>query len=403
MTDLRIGVLDLRSAESTSSGTYSRMIMQSLLQAAAEHPEISIHAITSDAGSLPAGIKALSDIDTSHQSAYRRIKRRLLSSIAIRSGKQFPSLPDPAAWWLALNKEIDIILPACLSPDWDCGIPIIGWIPDFQHKHYPEFFDDRENQQRDRQFNLLSDHCTRIILSSYSALKDYQTFQPLTTSKASVHPFPSAFAFNAPEAEPAHAIRKYHIPEKYLLVVNQLWSHKNHMVVIRALGLLKKAGLRPCVVFSGLPSDYRDLINKNLSLLFQEVSKLDVQDQVIFLGHIPYYDLASLLRSCACLIQPSLFEGWNTSIQDAIALGKPVICSSIAVHREQAPHALGFFDPHSSEELAELIGRHWDRLKPGYNRDQEETSLTQHKAFARTHGKKLLNLCTTIAASRKSS
>jgi glycosyltransferase involved in cell wall biosynthesis len=51
-------------------------------------------------------------------------------------------------------------------------------------------------------------------------------------------------------------------------------------------------------------------------------------------------------------LQPSLFEGWSTTVEEAKSLGKKLLLSDIAVHREQNPPESVFFDPKNSEELA---------------------------------------------------
>lgn len=37
------------------------------------------------------------------------------------------------------------------------------------------------------------------------------------------------------------------------------------------------------------------------------------------------------------MVQPSLFEGWSTVVEDARALGKTIVLSDIDVHLEQDP------------------------------------------------------------------
>src|SRR5208337_1174455 len=43
---------------------------------------------------------------------------------------------------------------------------IVGWIPDFQHKHFPELFSSKENAMRDITFNNICALSSRLILSS---------------------------------------------------------------------------------------------------------------------------------------------------------------------------------------------------------------------------------------------
>jgi hypothetical protein len=93
------------------------------------------------------------------------------------------------------------------------------------------------------------------------------------------------------------------------------------------------------------------------------------------------------------VIQPSRFEGWSTSVQDGRALGRPVICSDLPVHREQAPDALGHFGCDDPKALADILERAWPGLSPGPNVDRERAALADHQAFAATHGTALLDLC----------
>ncbi|MEJ2393044.1 MAG: glycosyltransferase, partial [Gammaproteobacteria bacterium] len=77
------------------------------------------------------------------------------------------------------------------------------------------------------------------------------------------------------------------------------------------------------------------------------------------LGIVPINDLFGLMHNSISMINPSLFEGWSTSVEEAKSLGKRIILSDIPVHREQAPGGGEFFDPESAQELAEAMWRLW--------------------------------------------
>jgi glycosyltransferase involved in cell wall biosynthesis len=49
------------------------------------------------------------------------------------------------------------------------------------------------------------------------------------------------------------------------------------------------------------------------------------------------------MRASAAVLQPSQFEGWSTVIEDARALGKPLIASDFPVHLEQDIPGSSFF------------------------------------------------------------
>jgi glycosyltransferase involved in cell wall biosynthesis len=164
------------------------------------------------------------------------------------------------------------------------------------------------------------------------------------------------------------------------------------------LAQLKDSGVNVPLVMTGMPSDHRDPANKNFSALLQSIAAAGLNSQITILGLVPYSDLINLMRTAALIIQPSRFEGWSTVVQDAVALGRPLVCSNIAVHREQVPRALGFFDVDRADVLAELLEAHWSKMSPGPDLSLERESLAAERDFSARHGQSLLNLCKETVA-----
>jgi glycosyltransferase involved in cell wall biosynthesis len=299
----------------------------------------------------------------------------------------------------ALRYKASVVLPVLEIDLPHPPVPTIGWIPDFQHRHWPEFYSKASLASRDRAYRQLAERSGLILLSSESARNDLAGFLPEQTAKARVLPFPSLFAFQQPEpADPHATVAKYHLPEKFALVANQFWQHKNHRVVVEAIALLKARRLRIPVVMTGQPSDFRDPQNRTVSELLQRIAEAGLVNDVTMLGQVPYGELIAFMRAAAVMIQPSQSEGWSTVVQDGKALGRPLICSSIPTHREQAPDALGFFDWNQPDQLADLLEQHWQTLEPGPNSETEAACLEREREFARLHGRKLLKVCQEAAA-----
>jgi glycosyltransferase involved in cell wall biosynthesis len=57
------------------------------------------------------------------------------------------------------------------------------------------------------------------------------------------------------------------------------------------------------------------------------------------------------MKNAQAVIQPSLFEGWSTVVEDAKALNQTLIVSNIAVHKEQLRDKGYFFAPNDYHEL----------------------------------------------------
>ena len=94
------------------------------------------------------------------------------------------------------------------------------------------------------------------------------------------------------------------------------------------------------------------------------------------LGLVPYEHVTALSRDAVAQINPSLFEGWSTTVEEAKSLGKRILVSRIPVHIEQDPPGGEFFDPHDPEELAGLMERAFAREDPEADRRLAEEART---------------------------
>lgn len=237
-------------------------------------------------------------------------------------------------------------------------IPCMCWMADFQHKRMPHFFEGWEIRLRDNTIQAWGQDCNGIILSSEDARKDMIEFYPGSRAKLGVLPFVSEVAKETAMQEfGAELAKQYGIEGQYFLVANQFWAHKNHKVIIDALSKLKSSGRNVLVIATGNTRDYRQSgFYKNL---MDHAVASGVLDNFKVLGVIPSDHLAVLMRHAIATINPSLFEGWNTAVEEAKSLGKQVILSDIPVHREQNPLRADYFMPDDASNLAEILWKHW--------------------------------------------
>lgn len=226
-------------------------------------------------------------------------------------------------------------------------VPSLGWIPDFQHLHLPELFTGSDVKMRESAFMKMCRGCTQMLVSSRDAQKDLERFATGTRSHI------LRFACRPPTAKREDTsdkvVRRYSLKHPFFLLPNQFWAHKNHLLVLRALHGLQQRGRRVLVAATGSTGDSRNA--EHFGRIKAMTEELGVGDQFRILGVIPYPDLVELMRACLAFLQPSLFEGWSTSVEEAKSLGKRIIVSNIPVHLEQDPPGALFFDPHSAEDL----------------------------------------------------
>ena len=247
------------------------------------------------------------------------------------------------------HHKIDVLSHS--GPLWPVGkIKTIGWVADFQHLYFPEFFSESECAQRNVIFNRIACDCDCVLVSSETAKRDLATFAPEADSKTRVLRFVPEVNLNATHISVHDLKEKYDFCTPYFFLPNQFWIHKNHKIVVEALAELKREGFCVTVLATGNKEDYRH--PSHFSNLMALVGRLGLTESFKVLGVVPYSDLLSLMRHSLAVINPSLFEGWSSTVEEAKALGVATLLSDLPVHREQNPLHGVYFDPANAKELA---------------------------------------------------
>lgn len=258
--------------------------------------------------------------------------------------------------WYLLRSGVSIISHVA-GRDKYKKIKTTTWIPDFQHKYCKEFFSKDELYGRDVAFFMQAKNRDLVILSSYDAMYDFKRFIPQYEDKAEVLQFVPTLKFSD-SVDTQLLEKRYNIIDKFFYVPNQYWLHKNHMVVLRAIKLLKDKGHEVKVVSTGNTADYRaPHLMKEIQSYIREYH---LENNYRILGLIPYDDVQLLSECCHAYINPSLFEGWSTTVEEAKYRGKRIILSDLGIHKEQNPKYGIFFDPHNAENLAEKMWQVWN-------------------------------------------
>lgn len=261
---------------------------------------------------------------------------------------------------------------------------VLYWIPDFQHLHIPEMYQKNQIEGLNKKFMEGIRHSTLVLLSSHDAQKDFCGFAPGFIGKTRVIHFVARIPSGLYDRDPRQVTGIYNLPDKFFYLPNQFWKHKNHITVFKALRILGKKGVKPFIVFTGNPVDSRNPLH--FADLVQKISEWGLRDQVAFLGLVPHDHVYMLVRQSICVINPSLFEGWSTTVEEAKSVGKRVLLSNLPVHREQDPPGGVYFEPTDSEGLAETMGDLWSALLPGPDTAHEYSARAAFpgkvKAFA---------------------
>lgn len=258
----------------------------------------------------------------------------------------------------ARQLNLDLVYPATQIFEAPFEAPWAGWIPDWQCKYLPEMFDEIELARRDLHYRLLATKAPFLVLSSQMACDDtIKIVGDRMVPSAKLH-FPAAIddrVWQWSETEIAEPLHRFGLPQRFFLVCNQFWKHKNHTIVFEALARLADESI--ACVFTGETSDPR------WSEYFKEIEEYIAQNRlsssVYLLGRISRDDQLKLMRNAIAIVQPSRFEGWSSVVEEARAMDKMILLSDFPVHREQAPPKSYFFNPDNAEELAQLMTKIW--------------------------------------------
>jgi glycosyltransferase involved in cell wall biosynthesis len=259
--------------------------------------------------------------------------------------------------YAVLEREADVMYvpytpPPRLFPFPD--IPTVYSIHDIQQVHYPQFFTPEELVERDAAFTKCVEHAAVIQASSRYMRDDFcEHFAKLDQSNVEVIPEGvDVDLFSRPQPD-NDVVARYKLPASFLFTPAQLWHHKNHITTLKALKRLKDRGVVLPLVLTGAKYNASEGI-------FDFIAGNGLQNQVSYLGVVPFEDLIALYHRARFLVTASLYESSSLPILEAAAAGTPIIAGSIPPHEEMAEHLqMRLFVPTDDLELAGVLEEAW--------------------------------------------
>ena len=254
-----------------------------------------------------------------------------------------------------IKNKIDFLSHTDIATGTNSITKSIVWIPDFQFIHFGDLFSLKYKFLRRLNIFLYKKHAYKILLSSKSALNDMKKIINIPQHKIVIN----SFSFTLPPANRLRSLsylrKKYNLKKIFFYLPNQYWVHKNHEVVINALRDLKiKNKLNNIYIYSsGSKHDYRR--PNHFNNLMESIQKYKLHKNYIYLGTLPFIDVLSLIYHSKAILNPSLFEGWSSTVEQAEGYNKKIILSKISVHFEQKPGNAIFFDPRNSKNLSRIL------------------------------------------------
>lgn len=256
-----------------------------------------------------------------------------------------------------IDKQCDILYtPTTTLFTYNSSVPNVLSMHDIQHMHYPQFFSKLQLLIRNITYDLSAFHADYLQVSSNFIKSDFlSNFHFLKPERLEL--IKEGVNIEQFRTSSIDIRKKYLLPDFFLFYPAQLWSHKNHITILKALLLLKKTEDKEIsLVLTG--SDY------NASeQIFSFIKENNIQN-IYYLGKVSFEEIIALYKAAKFLITASMHESSCLPILEAAAAGVPIIASDIPPNIEMGEIInLNLFKMNSYESLAETISKIWDNDK----------------------------------------
>ena len=314
---MRVGIslLTLASGELGGSATSARQLVRALASAGTLDYVVFVPAQAKDAaGGLPAVEVHAHPTDSPWP---HRVGARALA--AFRSRRVHTRLD-----------EVDAVHYALASPEPKTDVPTVVTLHDVQHRALPDFFGPARRSYQQNAYDRAARAADAVVVPTEFVRDRVRELLELDGTR--VHVIPPGL--NQTVFRPGEDAR-----EPFILYPARPWPHKNHARLFEAFAILRKTRPKLRLILTG---DGLDRLGH-------------LPDGVERWGVVADAELASLYRRAACLVYPSLYEGFGLPPLEAMACGCPVAAASAGAIPEAVGEAAVLFDPLDPEGMAEAI------------------------------------------------
>jgi glycosyltransferase involved in cell wall biosynthesis len=344
---VRVGLslLTLSPGDLGGSETYARQLTRALARVGTHEYTVLVPARAKDAAEgLPA-------VEVKDPPVGRRGPLRIaMMALAARRSK---AVTTQVA-------EFDVLHYPLTVPSPSTDAPTVVTLHDTQHRDLPEFFGPARRSFRRIAYDRAARSAAAVVVTSEFVRE--RAIELLELDSSSVHVVPLA---------PDHSVFRPgdEEPEPIVLYPARPWPHKNHTRLLEAFASLRETRpqLRLVLTGGGL---------ERLEPLPEGVENL---------GTVSAEHLASLYRRAACLVYPSLYEGFGLPVLEAMACGCPVAASNAAAIPEIAGDAAVLFDATDVEAMAAAMVDADSRREELRERGLARAALFTWEETARRH------------------
>lgn len=191
-------------------------------------------------------------------------------------------------------------------------------------------------------FRMLMSGASKVVAISNATKNSLLRNRIVSPDKIVVIPGPTDLPLSAARCASRSIPRQ---DDQYVLMITNSLPHKNTVRAVRALASSAAPSQGVSLRVVGSISAEGRAACANAKLRVEEYRGIDDAT------------LDEWISQSRFLFSPSLDEGLNLPISDAVRLGANVLCSDIAVHREFYDGSVEFFDPLDTDAMRVAVDR----------------------------------------------
>ena len=262
---------------------------------------------------------------------------------------------------MAARFGADVLLSTTGFASWRSPVPQVllirnmAYFDPLFHARYRELGRSLRRNTVRRWLSVVSARRSDVVLFPTEATRrEVQRYVSLAdkTSRAIHYGFDSdALAREDHEFPQRERIRQWR-EEGYqlLLSISTYAVQKNFETVAEALGVLKKQGRKVKLLTTLSREKTTDL--EEYDALMRRIEELDVSEDFVQLGYVPYNALSSVYAEADAYVFPSFTESFGHSLVEAMSQALPVVAAGTAVNREVCEDAAVYFDAFDVDDCA---------------------------------------------------
>jgi glycosyltransferase involved in cell wall biosynthesis len=264
--------------------------------------------------------------------------------VTLRCRSGIYSLREQAELLLRTPRDADVFWSPHYNIPVFSRIPVVVTVHDVAHLALPTVYPGLGRRTYStRMFAALRSRATAVMFDSDFTAREFARYVGPPRRSATIPLGVDDFWFRESSGVPSQVTDR-----PYLLFVGSVKPHKNLGALVAAFGQTASRIPHDLVIVGALTGQ-RTIDHAAIALGERFANR------VRFLDRVEDDALRALVRDAACLVLPSLYEGFGLPALEAMAAGCPCLVSNVASLPEICGDAALYCDPHDINDIAEKM------------------------------------------------